>query len=452
MIGSPINSFVDFNTPNTDCLGDERDVALPVYDNFGIKFQIKISDASILVGDPIYAAACSEECELVYDPNYEVISTCPRYKFVTNDGPLVESNFPLLVGNYAPAPGQPQVPEGLYNQQEFLDIIAQTYETDLPGLDFYNCCEIPEITGIVVFLEGAGSAKNLDLNVYFGYGYVNFPTTNLDGYILPNECFRYCILNEEKAVINCSNLFYRITDPCYTTVFNYYNEENAYDFKYVVYDDSGTDRITENQIRLFVTLQKPEHLIEENVFRRSDKVQQRLSTLIEKEWQADTSYFSSDQHDKLVAMLKHDYLNVKYDSQNIDRRMTQIGAIDKVFPDINNPVTYPAQFKIRDYARSYTNNNCGFNCGVELVEECEGGGVTPECPDKFSIEFTMSEGQETYQNDNLIGLTADQMEIYREGLLQYTTGINYYSTDPLTGTITFVPVGYGGERIAIVEI
>jgi hypothetical protein len=452
MIGSPINSFVDFNTPNVDCSGDERDVALPIYDNFGVKFQIKISDELIPADTVLYAAACSEECELIYDPNYEVISTCPRYKFVTNAGVLTDADFPILVGNYAPDPGQPQVPEGSYTQQELLDIIGTTYDTNLPGFDFYSCCEVETITGIVVFLGGAGSAKELRLNVYYGYGYVNFPTTSMNGYVLPNECFRYCILNEGKAVLNCSNLFYRILDPCYTTVFNYYNEENAYDFKYVTYDDSGTDRITENQIRIFVSFQKPEHLIEENVFRRSDKVQQRLSTLIEKEWQGDTGYFSGDQHDKLVAMLKHDYLNVKYDSQNINRRMTQIGAVDKVFPDINNPVTYPAQFKIRDYLYSYTNNNCGFNCGVELVDDCVGGGVTPECPDKWSDEFILVDDQAEIQDDNMIGLPQEGIEVYREGLFQYTSGANFYSLNSATGTVTLTPVGYAGERVAIVEI
>lgn len=453
MIGSPLNSFVDFNTPNLDCSGDDRDVALPVYDNFGVKFQIKVDDELLLASTTLYAAICDEDCETIYDPDYEVIPICSRFKFVHNDGALTEDDFPILVGNYSPDPGQPQIPEGTYTEAELLAAISLAYETDLPGFDFTTCCEVPIITGIVVFLQGEGLAKTLNLNEYYGYGYVNFPATDIDGYVTPNRCFRYCILDASKEVLKCSNLFYRITDPCYTTVFNYYNEENAFDFKYITYDDNGTDRITENQVRLFVTLQKPDHLIEENVFRRSDKVQQRLSTLIEKEWQADTAYFSEDQHDKLVAMLKHDYLNVNYEAKNINRRMTQIGTVDKGFPDINNPVTYPASFKIRDYQYSYTNNNCGFNCGVELVTDCDGdGGVTPECPDKWSDEFTLTEGQTQIQDDNMIGLTEQGIEVYREGLFQYTSGGNFFSLNPATGTVTLTPAGYAGERIGIVEI
>ncbi len=453
MVGSPINSFVDFNSPNLDCLGSERDMALPVYDNFGIKYQIKVSGDTISLDEPLFAAACSDDCEVIYDPNVEVIPTCNRYKFVHSLGPLTDADFPLLVGNYAPHPGQPKVPEGLYNRQEFLDIVSQTYETQLDGFDFYNCCEMPVITGIVVFLQADGPARGLNLTISWGYGYVNFPETSLSGYISPDQCFRYCILDENKEPLSCSNLFYRITDPCYTTVFTYYCEENAFDFKYLVYDDNGTDRMTENQIRLFVTLQKPQHLIEENVFRRSDKMQQRLSTLIEKEWQADTAYLSEDQHDKLVAMLKHDYLKVEYEAKGINRRMTQIGTVDPVFPDINNPVVYPATFKIRDYARSYTNNNCGFNCGVELIEDCDGGGgITPECPDKWSDEFTLSDGQTEIQDDNMKGIAQEGLEVYREGLLQYTSGVNFYSHNPSTGTVTLTPEGYAGERVAIVQI
>jgi hypothetical protein len=452
MIVSPINSFVDFNTPGTDCLGNERDVSLPVYNNFGIKFQIKIEDELLPVDTVFYAAVCDEDCETIYDPGYEVIPICSRFKFWTNDGALDDSMFPLLVGNYSPVYGQPQVPEGLYTKEEFLQIISDTYEVDLPGYDFYSCCDLIPISGIVVFFNGEGFAKSVSINEYYGYGYVNFPATNIAAYVQPNECFRYCILDEAHTVQVCSNLFYRIADPCYTTVFNYYNEENGYDFKYVVYDDAGTDRITENQIRLSVSFLQPTHLIEENIFRRSDKVQQRLSTLIEKEWQGETSYLSVTQHDKLVVLLKHDILHVKYDNYNIDRRMTQIGAPEPVFPEVKNFPTYPVTFKIRDYAYSYTNNNCGFNCGVELVDSCEdGGGVTPECPDEYSVEFTMTEGQETYQDDNLIGLI-NGIEVYREGLLQYTTGGNNYSFNSITGTVTFVPVGYAGERIAIVQI
>ena len=453
-IRSPYNSFVDFNTDLTDCSGNTRQAALPVIDNFGVKFQIKVEDELVISGTPFYAAVCSEDCETIYDPEYEVIEICNRHKFVdTNGHSLSDDDFPLLVGNYSPDPGQPQIPEGSYTREEFLTILSDYYEYTVPGFDFIDCCDVPVITGIVVFYNGAGLAKELNLNAYYGYGYVNFPATDMSGIVGAGECFRYCILNSGGDVLACSSLFYRETKECFTSVITYYNEENGYDFKYVTYDDNGTTRITENQIRVPFYLRRPGFTVEENVFRQSNQVRKRTSTQIDKTWQGVVGYLSDLQHEKLVVALKHDVVTVENTFSNVNQRMSQEGEYTITWPDDSiNTALNPAEFTIYDYSQSHSNNNCGFECGVEIIDECEGGGVIPSCPDKFSVEFTLTEGQASYQNDNLIGLSASQMEVYREGLIQYTTGGNSYSVNAGTGTVTFNPVGYAGERIAIIEI
>lgn len=448
-IASPINSFVDFNAPTLDCNGDATAVALPAFDTFSIKYQFKIVDAFLPTTTVFKAAVCDNECNTLYNPDHEVIPICSRFIFGNGSVALVDSNFPITVGSYAPQPGQPQLPEGTYSKQAFIQLIADYYAYMLPAFDYYTCCALPEISGIVVFYNDEPLAQEIGLSAFYGYGYVNFPATDMAPYVVPEQYFRYCLLNEADEVQACSNCFKRITDDCLTTVFNYFNEENAYDFKYVFYDDAGTQRITENQIRLWVTFDHPKHLIEEEVFRRSDKVQQRLSTLIEKEWECNTSYLSILQHDKLVALLKHDILSVFNKERSLNRRMTQIGAPEPSFPAVRNFPTYPVTFNMRDYLSSYVNNNCGFNCGVEVVEDCTGGGVVPQCPDKFKTEFQLAEGQATYQNDNLIGLTTNGIEVFREGIFQYSDG---YSLNQLTGTVTFVPIGTGEERIAIIEV
>jgi len=453
-IRSPYNSFVDFNTDPTDCSGSTKQAALPVIDNFGVKFQIKVEDELILSGTTFYAAVCSEECETIYDPEYEVIETCKHYKFIdTNGHALSDDDFPLAVGNYSPAPGQPQLPEGTYTKQEFFDLISQYYEFALPSFDFIDCCEVPTISGIIVFYNGVGLAKNIGLNVYFGYGYVNFPETDMSGIVGSGECFRYCILNSGGDALACSNIFYRETKECFTSVITYYNEENGYDFKYVTYDDNGTTRITENEIRLPFYLRNPAFQIEENVFRQSNQVRKRTSTQIDKTWQGTVGYLSDLQHERLVVALKHDVVTVGNTFANVNQRMSQEGEYTINRPDENiNTVLNTGEFTIYDYTQSYSNNNCGFECGVEIIDECEGGGVTPSCPDKYSDEFTLTEGQTEHQDDNLIGLSNLQIEVFREGLIQYTTGGNTYDLDSATGVITFVPAGYAGERIAIIEI
>lgn len=450
-IASPINSFVDFNDPEIDCYGNDQAAALPVFDNFGIKFQIKVIDELLPTTTVFKAAVCALNCDnVVYNPGYEVIPICSRYVFGINGAVIEDSNYPITIGNYAPGPGQPQLPEGTYSKQQLIDLIEQYYGYALPGFDYYSCCDAPTISGIVIFFNGGGLAQILSLNQYYGYGYVNFPAEDMDAYIAVGECFRYCILDESDEVIKCSNIFNRIGDECLTTVFTYYNEENAYDFRYVVYDDNGVDRITENTVRLWVAFDRPRHLVEEEVFRRSDRKQQRLSTLIEKEWPASTSYLSIMQHDKLVVLLKHDFLHVYNKERGLNRQMVQIGVPEVPDLPMRSHPTYPVNFNMRDFNSSYVNNNCGFNCGVELVDSCENdGAITEPCPEKFKVEFQLATGQSTYQNNLLIGKTEQQIEVYREGLFQYSDQISLNSG---TGVLTFTPAGFNNERIAIIEI
>lgn len=50
------------------------------------------------------------------------------------------------------------------------------------------------------------------------------------GPIQPNQCFKVQVTLNEQA--HCSNNFERITDPCYTSVVEYGNDEDAFGFKY----------------------------------------------------------------------------------------------------------------------------------------------------------------------------------------------------------------------------
>lgn len=457
-IASPIYSFVDFNDPILDCKGNERDVALPVYETFAIKFQIKVVDEKIPRASNMFAAACTEECTILYNPDVMVLATCDRFVIqnAADNVALVAADFPVNVTNTTD-----YISAGSYSQADFIAALKD-YDEQIQALDYISCC-VPAALDLGITLTTAGgSAYTLELGDYWGYGYVVFPADDVGPYLGFNDCFRYCILDSGNAVLNCSNLFYRISDPCLTTVFNYYNEENGYDFKYTLYDDGGVSRITENQIRLSVFFDKPTRLIEENIFRQSNKVQQRLSTLIEKEWQGHTSYLSDDQHDKVVVMLKADVLHVDHENRGMDRRMIQIGDYDDNYPDMNNPKTHLSLFKIRDYLYAYNNNNCGFNCGIEVIDPCDDGGVEPECPDKYSVEFVvgapgspMAEGDTVYSDPNIS--QSQNVEVYREGLLQHNSGENNVvftrgANPSLPGTITFTPSVITNERIAIWEV
>lgn len=454
---SPYNSFVEFGPPVVDCNGKSSRAPLPVYDNLGIKFQFSTDE--LLPTDTIFkAAVCSSDCEIISNPDYSVVPICTRIKFMTTVGELLDSHFPLLVGNYSPQPGQPQIPEGLYTREGLIDIINELYETNLPGIDFSTCCEpdYPEISGIIIFLNATGSAQTLTLEEFYGTAYVNYPATEMDGLIDDHECFRYCILNEEDEAVACSGLFYREPEECWTTLFTYYNEENSYGLRYVVYDDNGTDRITENSIRLKVNFSKPQFPVAESIYRQPNGFQQRINTTIEKEWIGKTDWLDGTQHERLIVALKHDFVHVNNADRNIDYRMTQIGDYDIQWPEIRTD-TAPAEFQINDFQNNNVNNNCGFECGVEFSPSCDGdgGNVVIPWPEKYSVEFTgsdgvMEPGNLIYQNDNLINVVA--IEVYREGLFQHNSGSNNVAFDPSTGEVTFTPMVELNERIAIWEV
>lgn len=446
-IRSPKYSFVDFNPEVLDCVGETRQASLPVYDNFGIKFQFKVEDELLPINTVFYAAACSADCDLIYDPNEQAMPICERHKFMYGSNPLLVSDFPIQVQSYTSP--EPVVPAGTYDLSAFLDILGTTFEANVPGLDFIQCCEIPEITDIPVVLAGGGSAT-ISLNSYYATGYVDFPATSLNSHVDAGECFRYCILSSTKEVLACSNLFYREVTECFTSILRYYNEENAYGFQYMSYEDGGVTRFTENTIRLPFYFRKPIFPVTERIVRLSNGLKQRTSTVVGKDFMGTVGPLSVEQHEKLVMALKHDYTFVTNTFSGVDYRMTQEGEYTPDYPDINTPLS-PAEFRMSDTSQNNVNNNCGFNCGVDLVDSCEGGGgVTNPCPEPFQVEFeVLADSQPTYQNSNLIGKTDKQIEVYREGIIQYTIGDNYFSINSGTGTITFVPaLGYK-ERVSI---
>lgn len=456
-IRSPYNSFVDFNYEIEDCSGNSRQARLPVIDHYGIKFQIKIEDQLLALSQDLYAGIVDANCsEILHDPNEQVISTCPRWKFMGSDGSAVtESIFPIQVTSYVPQPGQPQISEGVYSYSEFLNALSIAYDIQLDSFDFYDCCALPEISGIVVYYNGAMETKQINLNSYWGYGYVDFPTHDISE-VEPGDCFRYAILTQEKNIFNCSNLFYVETEECYTSVLTYYNEENGYGFRYVTYTDGGVDKITQNQIRLPFYLRRPKFQIDENIIRRSDGVKQRTSTIIEKQWAGVVGYLSTEQHEKLVVALKHDWVTIENRFSGVNQRMTQEGDYTIGYSEELNADLSPAEFTITDYTHNNVNNNCGFNCGVEFVEDCSGsGGTSSPCPEKYMIEFVvggaqMADGDTTYQDNNLLNKTG--VEVYREGVFQHQSGSNNIIYNSSTGEIIFTPAVNTGERISIIEI
>lgn len=452
-ITSSNNSFVTFNDPFVNCDGGPTQAALPVADDLSIKFQFKVTDELLPASTILKAAVCSDECEILHNPNYEVIPLCSRWSFVTTEGVLItDDDFPVIIGVYSPAPGQPLLPEGEYTKEEFIELIDTYYETDLPGIDFISCCgdDVPVISNIVLTLNGDVTVEEILLDEFYYSGYVDFPSVDMDGIVNIGECFRYCILDDSDEVLSCSNLFTRIADGCKTTWFTYWNEENAFGFNYITYDILGVTNLVKNSIRLWANFAFPEPVVTENIIRQPNGRYKRTSTVIDDQWRGQTSPLSKAQRDQVTIMLKHDYLYVVNEDAGIDGYMTQIGTPEPIYTQpIRSPLSM-LEFNIIYEKNNNVNKNCGSDCGIEVIDDCEGGGVTIPCPDKYDVQFQVPVGttQPTYQDNNLIGLT--RLEVYREGLIQYLISGDY-SFDSATGTVTFNPQLTENERVAIWE-
>lgn len=455
MIQSLPYSFVEFNEPDLSCNQGLGDMSLPALDTFQIKFEIRISDDELIpITTDMFAGVCSTDCELIYDNNIKVWPVCNRNVLQAQDDTIITTEmFPVeVIGKETNG-----IPLGVYTLQQFIDALKLYWDNDISGLDFISCCEIsvPVIDGcFVIKTVDEDELQLCNYTKYWGYGYVNFPAVSMDTYVGIGECFKYCILDADKNPIVCSNIFDRISkkEGCLTMSVRYYNEENAFGFKFTTYNDGLNDLFTELQIRIRAYLNKPTRPVEENIFRRSDNVQQRISTVMGKLWSGNTDRYTDHQHDQISVMFKHDVIMVTQPFQGFtDRRMTQIGEYSQIFPDITTYVSTPAEFKISDYQEIVVNNNCGFNCGIEIIDECEGGG-TIVCPDKYYVEFEvgvsgMDDGDTQFQDNNLIGSTG--VEVYREGIYQYPFGTNTATFNSVTGTVTFTPEVINGERIAI---
>ena len=166
------------------------------------------------------------------------------------------------------------------------------------------------------------------------------------------DCFTYCILDNEKHVIACSNQFQVTTDCCYVSKLEYGNNEDAFGFSY----PAGVT----NTIQLPFFIHSPKHLTKEKVYRRTDGTYRRLSADIEKEYTCETDYFKEYLHDRLIVALKHDNVTVTSNRLNITESVSQQGDYSM---DWNAKIdfTAKAEFKLRTYFNG-KNNNCGGSC------------------------------------------------------------------------------------------
>ena len=230
-------------------------------------------------------------------------------------------------------------PTGEYFRDDLIAVIE-----NILGIDFTcentTCCDVPT-------LAFETDEARYDYQPYWRKGYVEYPAN-----ALPNSCFTYCILDSDKNVIACSNLFTPTYDCCYVSTIEYSNNEDAFGFNY----PTGVT----NKIDLPFFLHSPKHLVKEKIYRNTSGQYRRLSADIEKEYEVETDYLTEEMHDKLITALKHDNVTITSNRLEFTDSMSQQGDYEI---DWNSKIDFSAKanFKLRRYFNG-KNNNCGNGC------------------------------------------------------------------------------------------
>jgi hypothetical protein len=240
------------------------------------------------------------------------------------------------------------VPVAVYSRAELIALIS-----DLLGFDFdcefTSCCTVPDIE-FDITLPNDDSVYHYTLTPYWRKGFINFPELPLET-IIP-ECFTYAILDSNKDLVACSNLFEKVEDCCFVTKIEYSNNEDAFGFTY----PTGVT----NSVNFPFFLHSPQYPTTEKIYKQTNGQYRRLSADIEKEYECETDYIQESYHDKLITALKHDTLIVTSNRLGFTTQMSQQGDYS---PDWNSKIefTSKAEFKLKKYFNG-KNSNCGANC------------------------------------------------------------------------------------------
>ena len=242
------------------------------------------------------------------------------------------------------------VPIGLYSKVEILKLISNLLGFTF-DCSFVSCCDVVDIAfEITVDGEIEDTVIRFELRKYWNKGFIDFPALPLE--TIAESCFTYIIMDIDKDIIACSNVFHKETDCCFVSKIEYSNNEDAFGFTY----PTG---IT-NSVNLPFFLHSPKYPVNEKIYRQTNGLYRRLSADIEKEYESETDYVDEQFHDKFITALKHDTVIITSNRLGFTEQMSQQGDYSL---DWNSKIdfTSKAEFKLRKYFNG-KNNNCGQNC------------------------------------------------------------------------------------------
>jgi hypothetical protein len=191
-----------------------------------------------------------------------------------------------------------------------------------------------------------------------------------------NECFQ---LKIGTALSNC---FRKIVDDCYTSILEYYNDEDYAEFIYCNAEFT-------NKVRIPFHLYKPKINEDRTVYKKSNGAIKLTKSLITKEYVLTTDFMPEEMHDAFAVAMAHDYVNAYTSSYS--------GGISKngdYSPEWEEGMCVaPVEFKVEVTPLAIRNNNCQ-ECEEEI--ECVGVSIPslslPDAPTGIAYSHTVALG------------------------------------------------------------
>lgn len=186
-------------------------------------------------------------------------------------------------------------------------------------------------------------------------------TQDIEDIIGAGNCFRLRIYKHDE-IFYSKYCFQVVDDKCFTTRIRYYNNEDAYGFKYF-YDNGGeaTELGLINTVRLWFYCGQPQPKEKRTAYRLSTGDYRTTALTKEKLNECWTDSLPWDMHEKLNIALGHDNVSIINEEDVVERDIIQDGDYDIEWLDRREHPRLrvgQATFKLKDSPYANFNLNC----------------------------------------------------------------------------------------------
>ncbi len=281
--------------------------------------------------------------------------------------------------------------------------------------------------------------------------YWNNGLPDFGDYVSCETCFQLVIDFSLLTANNIpTNYLCRICEHCFTSVLEYYCNEDAYGFHYC------TASVV-NKVRLPLYLTRPQFPEEFSAYYKSDGTRKTTKAVTRKEYEGFTDMFPEAWHEKLTLALSHD--NVSIESKNYSGGISKNGSYEIEWPEFMDYLRAPAKFKVFASPYNQRNTNCAIcepydsesaECGLTIEDLVVNPGTPGGGPFVYSatwtniggvpffssIEYSLDGGATwaTPPNGNLISPAEWAYDLGVSGPMNHQVRITPYCNDDDPGT------------------